>query len=80
MSDTLFRSADLIEPYDLVVYAGSKPEFHGFYEAVPCYCRSCLRHFARGGSDTRYELVDPWGESAQLRCVRRESIRPAHLG
>ncbi|MFE3202200.1 hypothetical protein [Embleya sp. NPDC059237] len=77
MSDTLFRSAELIEPYDLVVYAGSKSEFHGFYEAVPCFCRHCIHDFARGRNDVRYELVDPWGESAQLRCVRRASIRPA---
>ncbi|MFE9881920.1 hypothetical protein [Streptomyces sp. NPDC005784] len=75
MSSTLFRGADLIESGDLVIYHGSKPDYHGLYIALPCPCRYCYIADVRGTPDARYALVDPWGEHPRgLVHVRRQSI------
>ncbi|MFE6461975.1 hypothetical protein ACFVP0_31525 [Streptomyces cinereoruber] len=77
MSITLFRALDLIEPGDLVLYHGSKPDFHGLYVARPCDCFYCAREDYLGATDTRYRLSDPYTEDPDaltLRCVRRTSI------
>jgi hypothetical protein len=79
--DTLFASADLIEPGDLVRYHGSLPKYHGLYLATPCDCARCALRDARGLSDARYRLHDPYGEHERApRCVRRISITPAAGG
>ncbi|MFD9047758.1 hypothetical protein [Streptomyces zaomyceticus] len=77
MSDTLFRTLDLIEPGDLVLYHGSLRDRHGLYIAEPCFCVSCAREGALGSTDVRYRLTDPFAvdpEAPPLRCARRESI------
>ncbi|MEU1673392.1 hypothetical protein ABZ752_15345 [Streptomyces roseifaciens] len=73
MSDSLFRGLDLIEPGDLVRYHGSLADAHGLYLAHWCPCADCNLRF-RVGSDTRYMLIDPWGEAPGPQCVRRASI------
>lgn len=78
MSDTLFRTLDLIEPGDLVLYHGSKPDYHGLYLAWPCNCFDCARADYLGSADTRYRLTDPFAEdpdAVTLRCARRGSVR-----
>ncbi|MGW1071539.1 hypothetical protein [Streptomyces sp. NPDC002537] len=72
--DTLFRRLDLIQPGDLVLYHGSIPRAHGLYIALPCPCSTCRFLYEFAPADTRYALVDPWGELPGPRCVRRESI------
>lgn len=74
MSDTLFRSIDLIEPGDLVVYHGSIEDAHGLWLAVPCPCRICAALDALGVPDVRFALVDPWGELSGPYHARRQSI------
>lgn len=74
MSDTLFRSLDLIEPGDLVIYHGSIESHHGLWLAVPCPCPVCRALDAFGVADLRFVLVDPWGERSGPYHVRRESI------
>lgn len=74
-SSALFRSADLIENGDLVLYHGSKTDRHGLYIALPCPCRYCMLADARGVPDARYALLDPWGEDPRgLHHVRRQSM------
>ncbi|RLU81090.1 hypothetical protein CTZ27_33140 [Streptomyces griseocarneus] len=72
--DTLFHSLDLIQSGDLVRYHGSIPHAHGLYIAVPCPCSACQFLYAIAPTDTRYALIDPWGELPGPRCARRESI------
>ncbi|MFD9519689.1 hypothetical protein [Streptomyces sp. NPDC059979] len=77
MSDTLFRTLGLIEPGDLVLYHGSKSNYHGIYLAKPCPCFDCGRTDYLGLADARYGLTDPFSEDPDaltLRCVRRQSI------
>ncbi|MEU1309482.1 hypothetical protein ABZ419_11385 [Streptomyces cinnamoneus] len=74
MSDTLFRSLDLIEPGDLVRYHGSITTAHGLYLAHPCPCELCRVRFRLSPRDTRYLLIDPWDERPGPHCVRRQSI------
>ncbi|MGW6572002.1 hypothetical protein ACWGAN_07470 [Streptomyces sp. NPDC054945] len=77
MSDTLFRTLGLIEPGDLVLYHGSKPDYHGLYLARPCDCFDCGRADYFGIADPRYRLTDPFAEDPDaltLRCVRRASV------
>ncbi|MFF4403791.1 hypothetical protein [Streptomyces sp. NPDC001404] len=72
--DTLFRSLDLIQSGDLVRYHGSITRAHGLYIALPCSCSACWHLYEFAPGDTRYALVDPWGELPGPRCVRRASI------
>jgi hypothetical protein len=72
--DTLFRSLDLIEPGDLVVYHGSIEDAHGLWLAIPCPCAICDALDEFGIPDLRFALVDPWGELPGPYHVRRESI------
>ncbi|MFJ4365097.1 hypothetical protein ACIP4S_13195 [Streptomyces chartreusis] len=74
MDTTLFRSIELIEPGDLVVYHGSITELHGLWLAVPCGCSICDRIDRFGIADVRFSLVDPWGEVPGPFHVRRASI------
>ncbi|MEV7581566.1 hypothetical protein [Streptomyces erythrochromogenes] len=77
MSDTLLRTLDLVEPGDLVLYHGSKPEHHGLYLAQPCDCLDCGVSDYLGIDDVRYRLVDPFADdpyACKVHHVRRESI------
>ncbi|MHC3474665.1 hypothetical protein ACYF6T_39050 [Streptomyces sp. 7R007] len=74
MSDTLFRSLELIEPGDLVLYHGSITNLHGLWLAVPCPCRLCYAMDALGIPDIRFALIDPWREQPGPVHVRRQSI------
>lgn len=74
MSDTLFRNSDLIDEGDLVTYHGSIEALHGLWLAFPCLCGNCVRLDALGVPDTRFMLVDPWGERSGPMDVRRQSI------
>ncbi|MFF9310128.1 hypothetical protein ACF1BS_04375 [Streptomyces sp. NPDC014748] len=75
MTDTtLFRSLELIEPGDLVLYHGSIDTSHGLWLAVPCPCRICRAVDAFGLADVRFALIDPWGERPGPFHARRESI------
>lgn len=74
MDTTLFRSIELIEPGDLVVYHGSITDLHGLWLAVPCPCPICRRIDALGLVDVRFALVDPWGERSGPLHARRQSI------
>ncbi|MEV6791282.1 hypothetical protein AB0M87_04615 [Streptomyces sp. NPDC051320] len=73
-TDSLFRSIDLIEPGDLVVYHGTLTDLHGLWLALPCECAVCFRLDALGIADIRFHLVDPWGELSGPMHARRESI------
>ena len=72
--DTLFRSLDLIEPGDLVIYHGTITERHGLWLAIPCPCNLCNAMDAMGLTDLRFALIDPWGELSGPLHARRESI------
>jgi hypothetical protein len=72
--DTLFRSVELIEPGDLVLYHGSIEDAHGLWLAIPCPCRICQALDTFGVAEVRFALVDPWGEMAAPFHVRRASI------
>ncbi|MFF9238417.1 hypothetical protein ACF1AY_15995 [Streptomyces sp. NPDC014776] len=72
--DTLFRSLDLIEPGDLVIYHGSIEDLHGLWLAIPCPCGICRRIDQLGIAETRFALADPWGEEPGPFHVRRKSI------
>ncbi|OKJ48099.1 hypothetical protein AMK27_38850 [Streptomyces sp. CB02009] len=77
MSDTLLRTLDLVEPGDLVLYHGSKPECHGLYMARLCFCAHCGHADHVGSADTRYHLTDPFAEDTDacvVHHVRRASI------
>jgi hypothetical protein len=74
MSDTLFRSLDLIEPGDLVIYHGSITDLHGLWLALPCPCGICRAMDRMGLADVRFALVDPWGELSGPHHARRQSI------
>lgn len=74
MSDSLFRSADVIESGDLVQYHGSITELRGLWLALPCRCRNCVAFDVIGLPDVRFALADPWGELAGPHHVRRESL------
>ncbi|MFF3848014.1 hypothetical protein [Streptomyces sp. NPDC002328] len=74
MSDTLFRSIDLIAPGDLVVYHGSIADAHGLWLAIPCPCLICMALDDAGIPDVRFALIDPWGEISGLIHARRQSI------
>lgn len=74
MSDRLFRSLDMIEPADLVIYHGSIASHHGLWLAVPCQCRECLLADELGLPASRFTLVDPWGERSGPHHARRESV------
>ncbi|WND33990.1 hypothetical protein RI578_06640 [Streptomyces sp. BB1-1-1] len=72
--DTLFRSLDLIEPGDLVIYHGTLTDCHGLWLAVPCPCDLCRAMDRMGFADVRFALVDPWGELSGPVHARRASI------
>lgn len=74
MDTTLFRSLELIEPGDLVIYHGSIRRLHGLFLAVPCGCGICRQLDAFGFSEVRYALVDPWLELPGPHHVRPASI------
>ncbi|MFD4343436.1 hypothetical protein ACFWQ6_00900 [Streptomyces coelicoflavus] len=72
--DTLFRSLDLIEPGDLVIYHGTLTDCHGLWLAVPCPCNLCHAMDRMGFTDLRFALIDPWGERSGPVHARRTSI------
>ncbi|KOG53141.1 hypothetical protein ADK76_28930 [Streptomyces griseoflavus] len=72
--EALFRSADLIEPGDLVLYHGSIRTHHGLWLALPCRCGNCAAFDELGFSVTRFALADPWGELSGPHHVRRTSL------
>jgi hypothetical protein len=74
MDTKFFRTIELIEPGDLVLYHGSIGSHHGLWLAIPCPCRVCHRLDEIGFPDVRYALVDPWGELSGPHHVRPESI------
>jgi hypothetical protein len=74
MDTKFFRTIELIEPGDLVLYHGSIPSHHGLWLAIPCPCRVCRRLDEIGFPDVRYALVDPWRELSGPHHVRPESI------
>lgn len=72
--DELFHSLDLIGPGDLVIYHGTLTDCHGLWLAVPCPCEICRAIDAFGLCDSRFALIDPWGEQSGPFHARRESI------
>jgi len=69
-----FAAADLPAPGDLVNYHGSLTDLHGVFVVLPCPCRICERLDRIGSTETRYMLIDPWGDLPGPHHVRRQSI------